>query len=108
MGKDSLKFTEVLKRGNKKITEDRAKRLSKSAKREYKRIIDKKEEEIDCIDDKLEKMLDLSASNSNMIDNKTKDLDVKSWVQEMVDLELNREALKLEIEVIEEKVGKYF
>jgi len=101
-------FKAILKRSDKAITNDRAERVSKGANREYKRLIDCKEEEMDLIDEQIDRMLDMSASNSTQVDNKVRDFDSVTWVNTMADLELKKEMLRLEITVIKEKVGKYF
>lgn len=101
-------FEQMLTRSNSKITADRAKRLAKSAKREYDRMVVEKEEKIDLIDDKIERMMDLSASNQTTTDNRTKDLDTARWVRDIAELEMDKELTRINLEVIQEKVGKFF
>tara|TARA_R110000822_G_scaffold2004_8_gene9589 strand:+ start:3680 stop:4021 length:342 start_codon:yes stop_codon:yes gene_type:complete len=101
-------FKGLLTRSNKSITADRANRIAKGAKREYKRTLDKKEEEIDAIDEQIDRMLDLSASNSTMIDNKARDFNAAEWVKQLTDFEIKKEMLSMEVSVIKEKIGKYF
>ena len=101
-------FKAILKRGNKEITADRAERVSKGAAREYKRLIDSKEEEMDQIDEQIDRALDMSASNSTQVDNKVRDFNAAEWVKSMAHMECQKEMLNLEITVIKEKVGKYF
>lgn len=108
MATKNTTFKAILTRSNKEISSDRADRVSKAANREYKRLIDSKEEEMDKIEDRIEGMLDLSTSNRTTVDNSIKNFNAEAWVSEMASLEMKKEMLRLEISVIKEKVGKYF
>lgn len=104
----SKTFKDILTRSNKEISADRANRVSSAANREYKRLIDAKQEQIEKIEDQIESMLDLSTTNETTVDNSAKNFNAEHWVNKMVQLELQKEMLDLEIKVIREKVGKYF
>lgn len=101
-------FKEILTRSNKEISADRADRITKSANREYKRLIDAKEEEMEKIEDKIESMLDLSTSNKTTVDNSIKNFDAVGWVNELANLEVKKKMISLEISVVKDSVGKYF
>lgn len=98
----SNKFVSLLTRTNNKIQEDRAKRIGSSVEDALtvKKITIKGE--VNEIRDRLEAMLDLSASNDTTSANRIKNFDATKFVNERHELRMQLALKEEELALIEE------
>ena len=97
-----LTFKSVLARNNTTIRGDRAQRFANQARRDFTQIVNDKQKEIDNIDDALEDMMDISASNSTTSGNRIKgtSFDSMGFVKKRSELLVQKTLLVRELEVI--------
>jgi hypothetical protein len=102
-------FKEILKRSNKSIQTERAKRICAVAKMEYDTLIANKRKEVFKIEDELEAMADISTSNVTTTANRISgtSFDAAEFVNTRATLKYNLAVLKEELEMLEEDAPFY-
>lgn len=100
-------FISILKRDNKTIRGERANRIGRAAKNAYNAAVAAKQAEIDQIDDELETMIDVSASNSTTSLNTLREFDATAFVERRASLKLKRELLLQKLDVLKQDEDFY-
>lgn len=97
-------FKTILKRSNKNVMSDRAKRICAVAKMEYDSLIAEKKKKIFKLEDQIEAMTDLSTSNVTTTANaiKAPTFDASKFVQDRSSLKYKLAIAKEELELLEE------
>jgi|18_taG_2_1085343.scaffolds.fasta_scaffold44853_2 translation initiation factor 2B subunit (eIF-2B alpha/beta/delta family) len=98
----------ILSRSNKAIKADRAARISGSIEDSYttKRI--ELKNKLRKIENRLDEMLDLSASANTTVDNAIRDFDADAFVKERHQLRMERELIIEEVEILKEDMIELF
>lgn len=81
------KLKTLLTRSNSEITEARANRISRSVENSFKSLLMNTQAKIDVLEDKKERMLDMSASNKTTTKNAVDDLEADGFVREYCDID---------------------
>ena len=99
MEEKKTKFFEILKRENSQIKDERADRIAQSTKEAHIKLILDKKAKVDTLRNKMENMLDLSASPDVTVDNKLSDFDPQAFVYEYQDNAEKLQVAQLKYEV---------
>lgn len=92
-----------LTRSNSKISQDRAERMSRGVERSYISLINEKKQELDDIDEQIDRMLDMSSSNVTTTKNAIDELNSSKFVEKISELDINRALLVQELEIIKKR-----
>jgi hypothetical protein len=104
-----ITLAEILAQSDDKTQVNRATRITKSAKMDYQAILDERTKEIFGMEDELEAMSDLSASNSMLSRNAVEPtkFDSAKYVSRRCELLIQIDVAKAELECIKEDEGFY-
>ena len=97
--KNSRLFS-ILTRDDKTITKDRANRISTAVTTSFQKKVLDKEGEIQKMEDKRERLLDMSSSNQTTTRNAVDNLEADGFVDEICRLELEIELAERELAII--------
>ena len=103
------KITQLLTRTNKEITQARAERITNSVETSFQKHVLDLQGDIDTLEDRRERMLDMSASNNTTTRNAIDDLEADGFVSEIIEIdtkiELKRRHLKIARDAKSELLG---
>jgi hypothetical protein len=83
----STKLRKLLTRSNSEITETRAERISRSVENAFKARLMDTQSKIDVLNDKKERMMDMSASNNTTTKNAIDDLNATGFVDKYCEID---------------------
>jgi hypothetical protein len=101
------KFLNSLTKSHKDIQKTRATRISKSAERAQRNIMDKFQADIDLIEDKLEAMEDLSPTSTTSL-KFVENFDAEKWTSEYQQLKMQRALKAVELRIATETYTEWF
>jgi hypothetical protein len=93
------KLVNLLTRSNQDITEARANRIGRSVENSFKAVLMETQAKIDSLEDKKERMLDMSASNQTTTKNAVDDLEAEGFVREYCDIDEDLFVLKRQMKI---------
>lgn len=101
-------FMSILKRGDKKIEEARAKRIAGAVYDEQFALVAGKRAAVRKLEHHLDKMLDMSPSNSSQTVNRIMDLDANGFVQEFQQVQVDLELARVEYRIADATLRNLF
>jgi len=96
------KITQLLTRSNKQISQARAHRITKSVDTSFQKKVLNLEGEISQMEDKRERLLDMSSSNVSTTKNAVDDLEADGFVDAITDIDIKLELKRRHIKVVKQ------